>query len=138
MVGSGLHGPDRMVNRGIAGHQNDLGRRGQGYYPLEDVKAVGIAEADIRNQDIRRFFRKTRHRLGCGDKAFHLVAILAQGLHKPPDRNDFIVQDIDADFLQCAFGHHRFFFQERHGGGRVFSNAPEAGIISPAKETWPD
>ncbi|EKD40893.1 MAG: hypothetical protein ACD_74C00136G0001 [uncultured bacterium] len=109
MIGSGLHGPDRVVDRGIAGHQDNLGRRGQSYDPLENVKAVGIVEANVRDQNLRGYFRKPLHGLGSGDKAFDLIAILAQGLHQPADRDYFIVKDIDADFLRNVFCHEPGF-----------------------------
>ena len=42
VIGSGLHGPDRMIDRGVAGHHDNLGRRSKGYDPLQDIQAVGI------------------------------------------------------------------------------------------------
>jgi len=109
VIGAGLHGPDRVVDRGITGHQDNLGRRSQSNDPLENVETVGIVEADVRDQNLRGYFRKPLHRLGSGDKAFDLIAILAQGLHQTADRDDFIVKDVDADFLRDVFCHEPGF-----------------------------
>ena len=76
MEGPGLHSLDRMVNGGVAGHQDNLGLGGENSDPLEDFQTIRIVEPNIGDQHLRRMFGNPGHYFTGGDKAFHLVAIL--------------------------------------------------------------
>ena len=94
-----LDGLHCLIDGGIAGHENDHGLRGHALNLLQYLHAIGIPQADVSDQQIRRGLADAGNGLGGGNESFHLVAILGQGMNQTANRDDFIIKDVDTFFL---------------------------------------